>query len=47
MKSITEHFTFTIAERMDFRNITPEVEAAVRKSGIREGLCLVNTRHNY
>jgi len=30
---------------MDFVNITPEVEAAVRKSGVREGLCLVNAMH--
>ena len=45
MKSHTEHLTFNISARMDFRNITPEVTAAVRKSGIREGLCLVNAMH--
>ncbi len=26
-------------------NITPEVEAALRESGVREGLCLVNAMH--
>jgi len=30
---------------MDFVNITPEVEEAVRESGIRNGLCLVNAMH--
>ncbi len=30
---------------MDFVNITPEVEQAVRESRIREGLCLVNSMH--
>jgi secondary thiamine-phosphate synthase enzyme len=34
-----------VAARMDFVNITAEVEAAVEKSGIREGLCLVNAMH--
>ncbi len=45
MKSHTEYLTFKVAERMDFRNITQEVEAALRKSGVREGLCLVNAMH--
>jgi len=31
--------------RLAFVNITPQVEAAVRESGIREGLCLVNSMH--
>ncbi len=30
---------------MAFVNITPQVEAAVRESGVREGLCLVNAMH--
>jgi len=45
MKSHTEYLTFTVPARMDFVNITPQVEAAVRKSGVREGLCLVNAMH--
>ncbi len=45
MKSTTEHLTVTIPGRRGFLNITPEVEAIVAKSGIREGLCLVNAMH--
>ena len=45
MKSLTEHLTFTLPARMAFRNITPEVETLVERSGIREGLCLVNAMH--
>jgi len=45
MKSITEYLTFKIPERMDFVHITPEVERIVKKSGIQEGLCLVNAMH--
>jgi thiamine phosphate synthase YjbQ (UPF0047 family) len=43
MKSHTEYLTFTVPARMDFVNITPQVEAAVQKCGVREGICLVNT----
>jgi len=45
MKSLTRYLTFEIPERMDFVNITPDVEDAVRESGVREGLCLVNAMH--
>ncbi len=45
MKSLTEYLTFNIPGRMGFLNITPEVEAAVRKSGVIEGLVLVNAMH--
>src|SRR5688572_2921118 len=45
MKSLTEYLTFNIPARMDFLNITPQVEAAVAKAGVREGLCLVNAMH--
>jgi len=45
MKSLTRHLTFRVAERMDFVNITGQVEDLVRESGIREGLCLVNAMH--
>jgi secondary thiamine-phosphate synthase enzyme len=34
-----------VPTRMDFQNITPQVEAAVRESGIQDGLCLVNSMH--
>jgi secondary thiamine-phosphate synthase enzyme len=45
MKSLTEHLTFLTERRREFINITPEVEKLVQKSGIREGLCLVNAKH--
>jgi len=45
MKSFRQELTFNIPARMDFVNITGEVEVAVRKSGVQEGLCLVNAMH--
>ena len=45
MKSYREYLTFKIPTRMDFRNITPDVEGVVRKSGVSEGLVLVNAMH--
>jgi secondary thiamine-phosphate synthase enzyme len=45
MKSHREELTFNIPARMGFVNITREVEAAVKRSGVREGLCLVNAMH--
>ncbi len=45
MKSFTDYLTFTVPMRMGFLNITPSVEEAVRKSGVREGLVLVNAMH--
>lgn len=45
MKSHTEYLTFNVPARVGFENITPQVEAAVAKSGVREGLVLVNAMH--
>jgi len=45
MKSLTEHLWFEIPSRRGFVNITETVEALVAKSGVREGLCLVNAMH--
>ena len=45
MRSTTRYLTLNVPERMDFRNITPDVERVVRESGVREGLCLVNAMH--
>jgi secondary thiamine-phosphate synthase enzyme len=45
MKSHTNYLTFKTPNRMDFVNITPQVETEVRKSGVKEGLCLVNAMH--
>ena len=45
MKSTTEYLTFSVAERMGFVNITADVEQVVTRSGVQEGLCLVNAMH--
>ena len=45
MRATTKYLKFHIEQRMEFRNITPEVEHVVDESGIREGLCLVNAMH--
>ena len=45
MKSITEHLWFNTKNRIEFINITNKVEELVKKSGIKEGLVLVNAMH--
>ncbi|MEW6337347.1 MAG: secondary thiamine-phosphate synthase enzyme YjbQ [Acidobacteriota bacterium] len=45
MKSLTRTLTMNVQARMDFVNITDRVREAVRESGVREGLCLVNAMH--
>ena len=45
MKSTTRYLAFTVPARMDFVNITRDVEGVVAESGVREGLCLVNAMH--
>ena len=45
MKSLTEHLWFEVPGRRGFVNITGTVEGLVRKSGVQEGLCLVNAMH--
>jgi secondary thiamine-phosphate synthase enzyme len=45
MKSLTEHLWFEVPDRRGYLNITGTVEKLVLKSGVREGLCLVNAMH--
>ena len=45
MLSYRKELWFEIPTRRAFINITPEVEACVRESGVREGLVLVNAMH--
>jgi secondary thiamine-phosphate synthase enzyme len=45
MKSLTEYLWFNTPHRRDYINITDTVEELVRKSGVKEGLCLVNAMH--
>lgn len=45
MKSLTEHLWFDVSKRRDYINITGQVKDLVTKSGVHEGLCLVNAMH--
>ena len=45
MKSQTEYLTFNLPARMQFVNVTPQVDQIVRQSGVREGLVLCNAMH--
>src|ERR1044072_7038421 len=45
MKSLTEHLWFNVPGRRGFVNITGTVEELVRKSAVKDGLCLVNAMH--
>jgi secondary thiamine-phosphate synthase enzyme len=45
MKMHREELTFNIPARMDFVNITHEVEQAIQRSRVQDGLCLVNAMH--
>ena len=45
MKSHREELWFETPTRRAFINITPQVAEAVRESGVKEGLCLVNAMH--
>ncbi len=45
MKTYREEIWIQTANKLEFINVTPKVEAAIEKSGIKEGLCLVNSMH--
>ncbi|HUL29024.1 MAG TPA: secondary thiamine-phosphate synthase enzyme YjbQ [Thermodesulfobacteriota bacterium] len=45
MKTYRQELRFEVPTRMAFINITPQVEECLRKSGIQEGLALVNAMH--
>ncbi len=45
MKSATEYMTFQTPEHREYINITDDVRKFVRKSGVKEGLCLVSAMH--
>lgn len=45
MKSHTAELTFHVPARLGFVHITDQVQAEVDRSGIQEGLCLVNSMH--
>jgi secondary thiamine-phosphate synthase enzyme len=45
VKSHTEYLTFNTKKHREYVHITPQVEAAVRHSGVREGMVLVSAMH--
>jgi len=45
MNSLTEYLTFNTKTRIAFVNITSQIEKLIKKSGIEDGLCLVNAMH--
>ena len=45
MKSYRKELWFNLPSRRGFVNITAQVQEALRESGVREGLCLVNAMH--
>ena len=45
MKSYREELWMDVPSRRAFINITPKVEEALARSGIKEGLALVNAMH--
>jgi secondary thiamine-phosphate synthase enzyme len=45
MKSYTHYLTLNLPTKMGFMNITSEVEKALKTSGVKEGLVLVNSMH--
>ncbi|NLK50513.1 MAG: YjbQ family protein, partial [Candidatus Cloacimonetes bacterium] len=45
MKSYRKVLVINTSQRREYINITPQVQAALRESGIKEGLCLVNAMH--
>lgn len=45
MKHLMEYLWFNTAQRRDLINITDQIEALVKQSGVREGFCLVSAMH--
>lgn len=45
MKSFREYLWFETKNRVEFINITAKVQEIIDKSGVKEGLCLVNAMH--
>jgi len=45
MKVTTEYLTFHTKKHREYVHITPQVEAVVRKSGVKEGMVLVSAMH--
>lgn len=45
MRRLREELWFEFSQRRGLKNITGEVKASLRESGVREGLVLANAMH--
>jgi len=45
MKTYTKYLSFCTENKIEFILVTAQIEAAIKESGIKEGLCLVNPMH--
>lgn len=45
MKTFRKELVFNTSKRIEFINITGQVQNAIDESGIKEGLCLINAMH--
>jgi secondary thiamine-phosphate synthase enzyme len=45
MRSHTEYLTFNTKNHREYVHITPQVEAIVKKSGVKDGIALVSAMH--
>ena len=45
MKSFTDYLWFKTSKHKEIVHITPQVQEALAKSGVREGFCLVSAMH--
>ena len=46
MRIHSEHMTVQTREKREYLNITPNIKAAVEKSGIRDGIILISSLHS-
>jgi len=46
MRIHSDYITVQTKERREFLNITPNIKAAVEKSGIRDGIILISSLHS-
>ena len=44
-KTFTEYLIFNTKKERELINITPEVQTSINKSGVKDGICLVNSMH--
>ena len=45
MRTLTEYLTFHTKKHREYVHITPQIEALVKKSGVKEGMALVSAMH--